>query len=339
MTKIPEPVHTLAGLIDKAHESREELPRPHLGASQIGHPCRRWLWLSFRWAVQEQFPGRILRLFRRGHHEENWIVEDLRAAGVKIHPIDPQTGSQWFFKDGHFGGSMDGIIESGVPEAPHKPHIFEAKTHSLKSFKHLTANGVEKSKPVHYAQMQVYMAAQDIDRALYFSICKDDDQIYTERVRLNKTEAKKLNDKAQDIIASDRMPEPLSADPTWWECKFCAAHSFCHGHNMTEKVNCRTCAHSSAQRDGTWHCARWNSEIPAVEFQRAGCDDHVLHPDLVPWKLKGGDSISADYEYEGQTFTNGAGGFKSRELVANFAGCMDENVQEIRVRFDGEVVD
>jgi hypothetical protein len=332
MAEIPDPLSTLPALIDKAHEAKAESPRPHLGASQIGHPCRRWLWLSFRWAIKPQFPGRILRLFRRGHHEENWIVEDLRLAGVKIHPLDPETGRQWFFKDGHFGGSLDGIIESGVPEAPEKPHVFEAKTHSLKSFDHLKKNGVEKSKPVHYSQMQVYMEAKGIDRALYYAVCKDNDEIYTERVRLKKTEAKKLNDKAQEIIASDRMPEPLNADPTWYQCRYCDAHDFCHNHHTTKEVNCRTCAHSTALRDGTWHCNRWDSEIPAVEFQRAGCDDHVIHPDLVPWKFKGGDEVSAIYEIEGQDVQVGCGGVLSRDLLHP-----DSNVAEIVRRFGGKV--
>ena len=143
-----------------------------------------------------------MRLFRRGHHEENWIVSDLKAIGIDVQEIDLSTGEQYRFSDGHFSGSLDGIALSGVPEAPEKKHILEFKTHALKSFTDLQKNGVEKSKPTHYAQMQVYMLSQDIDRALYVAVCKNDDEIYTERVRLNKTIAKELNIKAQDIIAS-----------------------------------------------------------------------------------------------------------------------------------------
>jgi hypothetical protein len=224
MTQIQEPTRSTKAAIDRYHEQRIESPRHHLGASQIGHPCRRYLWLSFRWAIKPHFPGRILRLFRRGHHEENWIVEDLKAIGMDVLPLNPDTGRQFGFKDGHFGGSFDGMILSGVPEAPSKPHLLECKTHALKSFKHLAENGVEKSKPVHYAQMQVYMSRANVDRALYVAVCKDNDEIYTERVKLKNTEAEKLEAKAQDIIASDRMPEPLSADPSYYLCKLCPAH-------------------------------------------------------------------------------------------------------------------
>jgi len=132
MAPIPKRTINLIDLIDKSHEDRAERPRPHYGASQAGHKCDRWLWLSFRWAVQPDFSGRILRLFRRGHHEENWIVDDLKAAGVEI----SYTGDDQKRVDFgcHISGSLDGIIEGGVPEAPKAKHVAEFKTHSLKSF-------------------------------------------------------------------------------------------------------------------------------------------------------------------------------------------------------------
>lgn len=334
MAKLPPPLNTIASLIDKHHEDRQEPPRPHLGGSIIGHKCNRYLWLNFRWAVQEEFKGRILRLFRRGHHEENWIVSDLKAIGIDVQEFDPSTGEQYRFSDGHFSGSLDGIALSGVPEAPEKKHVLEFKTHALKSFTDLQKNGVEKSKPTHYAQMQVYMLSQDIDRALYVAVCKNDDEIYTERVRLNKTIAKELNIKAQDIIASDRMPEPMTYDATFFECKWCPAFELCHEKKPTKHVNCRTCAHSTAERDGTWSCARWNTTIPSVEAQRAGCDDHVIHPDLVPsWVLKGGNATSAIYEIDGKEITVGNGGLKSKDLLHPV-----EAVASIVKEFEGKVL-
>ena len=70
-----------------------------------------------------------------------------------------------------WSGSIDGIIEKGVPEAPTKRHILECKTHSLKSFKDLCDKGVQESKPQHWCQMQLYMHGTGIDRALYFAVC------------------------------------------------------------------------------------------------------------------------------------------------------------------------
>ncbi len=333
---IPPPLNTVASAIDAAHESRQEPPRPHLGASQIGHKCDRFIWLSFRWAIREQFSGRILRLFRRGHMEERTVHDDLRLAGCQISTINPDTRKQWNFADGHFGGSCDGIITSGLPEVKKTPHLLEVKTHSLKSFADLEKNGVLKSKPVHYAQMQVYMSAFDLDDALYYAVCKDDDRIYTERVKRDAGESMQLFAKAQRIIAADRMPEPLSADPTWYECKYCPGHDLCHGSKLVKQVNCRTCAHSTAERDGRWTCAHWGMDIPDVEAQRAGCDNHVLHPDMVPWQYKPADTGVIWLTPEGEIH-NAPEGHTSSEIVANWQACA-KNVKAEFADFGGKVV-
>ena len=169
--QIPESEITITSLIDAAHEERLEKPRPHLGASTLGHHCERWLWLSFRWAVQEKFKGRILRLFRRGNNEEATIISDLRAAG--IHVYGTQTKVDF---GSHVSGSLDGVGK-GVPGAPKTEHVLEFKTHSLKSFNDLEKHGVGKSKPQHFTQCQVYMHGTALKRALYVAVCKDDDRI------------------------------------------------------------------------------------------------------------------------------------------------------------------
>lgn len=303
--------------IDAWHQSKQERPRPHMGASMLGHPCDRWLWLSFRWAVIEKFEGRILRLFRRGQMEEATIISDLEAIGIVFRQTDGQARVDF---GSHVSGSVDGIIESGVPDAPKARHVAEFKTHALKSFEDVLSQGVQKSKPMHWAQMQVYMHGLGIHRALYVAVCKDDDRLYTERLQYDHNAAEKLVDRGRRIALADRMPEPLSTDPTWYECKFCAAHEFCHKTKLTKEVNCRTCAHSTASVSGHWECAKWGNDIP-LDWQRKGCSSHVLHPDLVPWKLKGSDANGwrAIYLVDGREVVNGelGPGVTSSEQIVN----------------------
>jgi len=339
--KIPESEHTIQALIDKAHEAKKEEPRPHMGASGLGHPCDRWLWLSFRWAVQPSFPGRILRLFRRGQNEEATIISDLRAIGMDVRKVSSQHRVDF---GSHVSGSLDAIIDSGVPDAPKTKHVAEFKTHSKKSFDALVKDGVEKSKPEHFVQMQVYMAGTGLDRALYLAVCKDDDRIHTERVKFDKDVAGKAIARGQRIALTDRMPEPLNADPSWYQCKFCDAHEFCHQTKITKHVNCRTCAMATTLSDSTWHCAKWDDVIP-VGAQRTGCEGHVLHPDLVPWQRKDGpDDYTAVYEINGTTVANGDpeidGVFSSRELLANAPACGsgDPLITEMRRDFGARVV-
>lgn len=315
--KLPTPIHTIASLIDKEYESHKEGPRPHLGASLLGHECERWLWLSFRWAVIESFPGRVLRLFQRGQDEEKKIVSWLTRIGCEVHSTGGEQSRVSF--GAHVSGSIDGIIEKGVPEAPTKRHILECKTHSLKSFNDLVKNGVQASQPKHWAQMQIYMGGSGIDRALYFAVCKDNDDIYTERVRYDADAAQRLIERGKRITLSDRMPPPISTDSTWYQCKFCAAHGFCHDHHMSREINCRTCALSTPTEDSKWTCARYGgAEIP-FEAQLQGCAGHVLHPDIVPWKIHDSDDeFTAIYEIDGEMVRNGdpdIGVVSSREII------------------------
>ena len=347
--KVPDRMHTIANLIDQAHEARVEKPRPHMGASTLGHPCERWLWLSFRWAVQPRFSGRVLRLFRRGQMEEATIVSDLRAIGMDIR----STGSSQSRVDFgcHVSGSIDGIIETGVPDAPAKRHIAEFKTHSRKSFDNLVKNGVEKSKPMHYVQMQIYMAGKEIDRALYFAVCKDDDSIYTERVRYDKAIAEKAIERGKRIALDDRMPPPLSTDPSWYQCKWCDAAAFCHTTRLTQHANCRTCTHSTPLPDSTWRCERYQADGIPLEHQRTGCECHVLHPDLVPWQLDADLSTATDaawrIERDGVTHIvrNGepdARVYASSEILADLNAIIalsdDGGVTAIRTQMGGRII-
>ena len=339
--KIPEPSITIQKLIDAHHESIAEPPRPHMGCSQLGHPCDRKLWLSFRWAVLPEFPGRVIRLFRRGQNEEETVVTDLRAIGIDVR----KTGSNQVRVNfgSHVSGSIDAIIESGVPEAKTSRHVAEFKTHSKKSFDDLEKNGVEKSKFEHFVQMQLYMYGIDIDRALYVAVCKDDDRIYTERIRLDKAIAEKYIARGKRIALDNRMPPPLSTDPSWYQCKFCESYSFCHETKTTKQVNCRTCAHSTAMPDSTWRCEYHGADDIPVDYQRTGCEGHVLHPDVVPWeRAEGIDEWTAVYIIDGKPVANGEGDahvYTSREILANPRMCTvnDEFVTEVRELFGARI--
>lgn len=334
MAKIPQSEISISSMIDDWHFNQQNnYGRPHLGCSLLGHSCDRWLWLSFRHAVIEKFNGRILRLFRRGQLEEAQIVKDLKSIGIDIR----NTGSSQINVNfgSHVSGSLDGVIYYGVPGALNKKHIAEFKTHSKKSFDDLEKHGVEKSKPMHFAQCQLYMHGSEIDRALYVAICKDDDRIYSERIRYDKNIAQQLVNRGQRIALSDRMPEPISSDPSWYECKYCPANDFCFYSKTTKEVNCRTCSHSTALPDSTWHCAKWDDVIP-FHAQRVGCDAHVLHPDLVPWQRKDSDNEwQAVYFIDGKDIKNGdpsEGAYSSKELIANASACAsgDDVIQQLR---------
>jgi len=312
--------HTESLTVNKIYEQRESTQessfRFHLGASLIGEPCQRKLWYIFRWAAEQKHSGRLLRLFERGQNEEDVFNQELRNIGVDVLEYDPHTGKQWRISDcgGHFGGSLDGIAKSGVPESPNKPHVLEYKTHGDKSFAELKKKGVYSSKPLHFAQMQIYMHYKQIDRALYLAVNKNTDELYSERVKYDKDEAQLHIDKAWNVVLSKEPPIRLYDSPVAFGCKFCDYKNICHGEELPE-VNCRTCAHSTPNDEsGKWDCAKWGAEIPG-NAQQAGCDEHLYIPVLVTY----GEPVDADAEANTVTY-------KMKEDDRQFTNCKDKNI-------------
>lgn len=360
MAIIEQPIHLdrIAAQIDEAQERANEAlfhtpdssARPHLGASYAGHECERHIWLKFRWALRPgRFIGRMLRLFDRGHREEIAIVSWLRAAGFQV--WTPKEGGSDRFRvnyGSHLGGECDGIV-MGLPGAETIPHLLECKTHNKKSFDDLEKNGVRDSKPMHYAQMQLYMPGMQTDRALYVAVCKDDDRLYIEKVKLEIKRSANLVARAKEIALRVGAPGKLSDDPSFFKCKMCDFHGMCHKQELSDWVSCRNCTFAEPRADSTWHCSRWNKGPIPIEVQRKGCAKHALHPDMVPFKWDSEASTAADpremfFEHNGVKIRNsGEGGentFKSSEIVANpgMVFSQDATVDQIRAAFDAEIV-
>jgi len=268
-----------------------EAQRPYLGASAIGKPCLRQHWYSFRWSKPAQFSGRLYRVFQSGHLQEPRVYADLSSIGCTVYQINPTTGKQWSFTEPatghHFQGNADGII-TGLPQAPKSPHLLEIKTASDKMFKEMQKIGVKRAKPEHYAQMQIYMkwsidefGADGCQRALYFVVNKDNDDIYTERIEFDKCEAQAIIAKAMAVITSVEPPVGVSTDPTWFECKFCDYQAICHGTDVPAPT-CRSCVHATPEMDGQarWSCASHSKNLTQDE-QRKGCDKHQYIPILL----------------------------------------------------------
>lgn len=326
--------------------TKNESPRPHLGASLIGRECERQLWYGFRWALSPRHGGRLLRLFEVGHTAEPRFVAGLRGAGVTVHETDP-AGKQWRVSmvGGHAGGSLDGAAV-GIKEAPKTWHVLEFKTHNDDSFKKLAKEGVKKAKPEHYAQMTVYMGETGMDRAFYLAENKNNSELYSERIEFDPVLFARLKTKFERIIGAREPLERISKDPSFYVCKFCDFSSVCHGDELPD-IHCRTCAHSTPEIDGDarWSCAKAgaNSSIP-LDVQRQGCGSHRYIPILLEKSAK-----QVDYQentgrviYElhgGGVFANGdsddAGAWPSADIkkAGDKRVLAEPDVQKLRADF------
>jgi len=211
---------------------------------------------------------------------------------------------KWFPEpetDGHFSGSIDGVVW-GVPGYPDIPHLLEIKTSKASYWRSLEKHGVAKAVPAHYAQMQTYMRWAGLTRALYVSANKDTDELYIERVKYDEKASLACLDVAKAVIYShDPLPK-ISEDPKWFECRWCSAHSICHGEEIPPP-HCRNCVQATPIADGRWSCEAGGPIDDGL------CDRHAMLPSLVK-KCRVVDATSGGIVYavdgaEGRRFYNG----------------------------------
>lgn len=242
MDFLPRPSAAFAdhfeGIIDAAMqtENAAQPPRLYIGASRLGEECLRKLGYEFHHAPKDEgrdFGGRTLRIFERGHTGEDAMARRLRLAGFELVTHRPD-GSQIGFGTGWdaargcyaIGGHLDGVItaapyDSGVAV----PALWENKVLGEKSFSDLSKKGVRASKPVYFAQMQLYMAYLDLAEhpGLFTAENANTGAIYAEKVPFDAAAAQAASDKGVRVVQSasaEDLPR-VATKATDFRCKFC----------------------------------------------------------------------------------------------------------------------
>lgn len=308
MTEISANPYSIVHKIYEYYEQKaNEEDRQHLGASVIGKECWRALWYSFRWANENKFSGKTLRLFETGHLAEARIANSMLEIGLQVHLFD-RFGKQFSFKEygGHFSGSMDGCV-LGVLAAPKTWHVLEFKTHNKKSFAALLSKGVKESKYEHYCQVQIYMHYTGMTRALYIAENKDTSELYEERINYDAGEALQLIAKAKNIIFSPTPLKKIAESSSSYKCKYCPSANLCHDGGKP-RMNCRTCLHSTPRESGGWFCEKRGMSL-SFEDQKKGCEKHLWIPDLISMQQVDATETSVEYkDINGKTWVNREGG-------------------------------
>ncbi len=271
--------HEEESIIDRIYQSYEkedrkkELYLARIGSSQIGEPCLRSIYFSWRAFDDKKFGGRMLRLFQTGHIQEERVVQDLRNAGLSVWDKD-ENEKQFTYNDstGHFVVKLDGVIKD-IPGAEKTPHNLEIKSHNKKSFEELKKKGVREAKPMHFYQMQAGMLFGNLTRALYVSICKDDEDYHVERLREDKVAQAEIQNKIDTLISSTTPPVGISPDGKAFGCKWCDMREVCVGEKTPIRT-CRSCVRSEPfPQDGKWVCTLTKNTLTPDE-QRAACEHY-----------------------------------------------------------------
>lgn len=246
--------------------------RWHLGASLIGNECKRQLWFGFRWVQRPNFLGHTARLFDRGHREEARHHEWLRGLGFTVWTHDESitkpdgTHPQLKIKPkakGHFGGSLDGIVQFPERYSITDYAIQESKTSATGAkFTRLHKEPLSLVKPVHYAQNSIYGYDFDIKYGLYMCADKNNDDLCIKVEKLDFALAERMIAKAEDIVFSQSPPTRISESSTYGKCVHeCDFREICH-LGKPAQVNCRSCVNCSAVDNGEFYCDKWAAVIP-----------------------------------------------------------------------------
>lgn len=247
--------------------------RNHLGASLIGNECSRYLWYIFRWCFNQNFSGRMLRLFNRGHLEEKRFESYLKGLGCQVFTVD-KKGEQFRINGvfGHFGGSIDGVCKLPIHYEIDEFVLLEMKTINDKGFNNLKRKKLILANPTHYAQICTYGKNLNLKHCLYMSVNKNTDEIYLEIVPIDHNNGAQMELKAERIIMSQEPPPRLSNNPNYKNCNWCSAKDLCHNNKPVVK-NCRSCKHCTPSENKSWFCYYYNDNVPK-EFILKGCEKH-----------------------------------------------------------------
>ncbi len=218
-------------LVDDAlvARNRRQRPRDYLGGSRIGEPCARKLVYEVTHTTKDEgkdFDGAILRIFDAGHQFEALSIRWLRGAGFDLR-TERADGGQFGFEaaGGKLRGHIDGVIVAGPDVGLNWPALWEHKALGSKSWNDLVKHGLALSKPVYFAQVQLYMGYLELETALFTALNKDTQALHHEVVPFDPTQAQALSDKAVDILRAaeaGELPPRIAAAQDFYLCRMCA---------------------------------------------------------------------------------------------------------------------
>jgi hypothetical protein len=214
--------------------NRAQPPRNYLGASRIGEPCSRKLAYEITHTPKDagrDFDGAILRVFDAGHRFEELTIDWLRAAGFDLR-TRKRDGSQFGFSaaGGRLRGHIDGVIVAGPNIGLRWPALWEHKALNAKSWTDLVKRGLRASKPIYFAQAQIYMAYMEVGQTLFTALNKNSQELFHEIVLFDPPEAQSLSDKAVDILCATEageLPPRIAANADFYLCRNCEYAARC----------------------------------------------------------------------------------------------------------------
>lgn len=208
-------------------------PCRNLRASNIGHPCERYLYLLIKhWEDQKPIDVTTQCIFDLGNKMEEYAIAKLKEAGLEV--ITPTVRS-WQIDDPYMTGREDCLVKN-----PETGELIPVEIKGISPFEYDKLNTIEdflRSKK-HYIraypmQLLTYMWKFSKSQGLFIIVNKLTGEVKAIDLFLKDHEALCLEmlEKAARVnkaVAEDKMPEPIDDENV---CEHCPLAHIC-GHSV-----------------------------------------------------------------------------------------------------------
>lgn len=301
MAKLPPDTCPTLVAADAALEASQPVRRARrIGMGEIGGPCERAIWYSFRWATEQKFTAKTLKIFDGGHKSEALTASRIRlVAGIELWTIDPDTGKQYAVTDptGHMAGRIDGVV-LGLLQAPKTPHVWDHKcSEKMSDLEKMITKVSEKRSlqawsETYYGQAQCYMHYLQLTRHWLTCSKPGDREWIAVRTEYDMTAAVRYEARAKRVVEAQEPPMRIATKSDYYICKMCDHRSVCWNETIPKR-HCRSCIHAMAVEGGQWICGIGIETPLSIERQQLGCNAHLYLPGLID-----GRQIDADPDYK-----------------------------------------
>jgi CRISPR/Cas system-associated exonuclease Cas4 (RecB family) len=217
MINIPEIITNLKS------KRRKKIPSYSNRASEIGHPCVRYLvWNRTKWDQKHIYPTSLQYIFDEGVEQEKIIVKELLEADISL--IEQQKSFRW--EKYNISGHLDFKILDGNNAIPVEfkslnPYTFD----SIKSVDDLYKNKSWFFRK-YPAQLSLYLLMDNKEFGLFLLKNKSNGQLKQIELNLDYDYAESLLQKVEkinDFVEKKEDPEPIDYDE-----KVCGSCEFKH---------------------------------------------------------------------------------------------------------------
>lgn len=205
---------------------RKQWPVKSNRASQLGHPCVRYLVLLRKnWREAPLPPLALLKRFREGNLHEKAVMDDLSGAGIRV--VEQWRGFEW--KEYNITGSIDG---KGVADG----QVFPLEVKSATEFSFKSINTIEDMKNHKWlfmrkypAQLSLYLLMDNQESGLFIFKNKSDGDLKPIPLHLDYALGETLIQRAEKVNLHIAQDTPTSEiEMIDYEDMICGECDFVH---------------------------------------------------------------------------------------------------------------